>query len=321
MISTIFPKNCYPKIFEITSHNNYNYSLNELIKMKTEKKTKNDQFINEYKSSYPFCKETSIKMINKIQEKGKIKLFELFLFWFPEQYFFSQEIFDNLLSPKKGFIPITWKYYLAIMAASTIKNEFLIKYLEKEFLLIGGNEEWLIKGLEAVPEKLKKIDRINNIIAHQPWKLKENDIMEIYLKKNANILNTNELLEAILILINFHRLATILESMRFSYNFFRSNSDENEKISEEKPDELKSNNLITILETLNGEENDVINKIPRKTSDENENENVSSSKFNCSFENKEPVEDFSKHISNFCTVYLDFDSYSDEYLSCLVIFF
>ena len=28
-------------------------------------------------------------------------------------------------------------------------------------------------------------------------------------------------------------------------------------------------------------------------------------------------EDFTKHTSNFCTLYLDFDSYSDDYLSFL----
>ena len=35
----------------------------------------------------------------------------------------------------------------------------------------GGDVNWLVGGLVEVPEKLTKLSRVNNILAHQPWKL------------------------------------------------------------------------------------------------------------------------------------------------------
>ena len=53
----------------------------------------------------------------------------------------------------------------------------MLRTLEEIFLSVGGDERWLIDGLNNVPEKLKKIGKINNILAHQPWKLTTNDII------------------------------------------------------------------------------------------------------------------------------------------------
>jgi len=58
----------------------------------------------------------------------------------------------------------------------TLRCEYLFRTLEEIFISVGGDERWLIEGLNAVPEKVKKIGRINNILAHQPWKLTTNDI-------------------------------------------------------------------------------------------------------------------------------------------------
>ena len=320
-----------------------------------------DSFFTEYScSSYPFSKDTSLKMIKNMEMFGKIKLHELFLFWFPDHYFIYQQTFEHLLSPSKGFIPVTWKYYLAIMAASTMKCEFLFRHLEEEFLLNGGDEDWLVRGLEAVPEKLRKIDRINNIIAHQPWKLKENDILEIYFKTNPNMWNINEIVEAILILINFYRLASIIESIKLGLISPKSKLEEFEIFSgEEKLQDSNSlnftgedeskNKLISVLENLNINEtididqtNKEINNLKNSSEELNlienknlnngnnnykknqrklseEKENISSPKFNSSFENNVSNEDFGKHISNYCTIYLDFDSHSEDFNSCLVI--
>lgn len=47
----------------------------------------------------------------------------------------------------------------------------MLRYLEMCFLIKGGDVNWLIVGLDEVPEKLRKLSRVNNILAHQPWKL------------------------------------------------------------------------------------------------------------------------------------------------------
>jgi hypothetical protein len=307
-----------------------------------------DNFFEEYSSSYPFEKEASLKMLKNMEKLRKIKLHELFLFWFPEHYFIYQKIFKKLLSPSNGFIPITWKYYLGIMAASTMKCEFLFGYLEEEFLLNGGNEEWLVKGLEIIPEKLHKIDRINNIIAHQPWKLNEKDILEISGKNNQNMWNNNEIVEAILILVNFYRLGTIIESIKLRLISPKSKIGEFEIFSgEEKLENSNSLNfieednnkniLISILENFNENDNNnknnyndninindnIDNNSKKDQTKFNEfKDNNSSPKNNSSFELFfSSNEDFGKHISNYCTIYLDFDSHSQLHYSCLVYLF
>lgn len=86
---------------------------------------------------------------------------------------------------------------------------------------VGGDERWLIEGLNGVPEKIKKLGKINNILAHQPWKLLINDIIvfkiftkEIYRGENSNeSWNFNEFVQAAVILVTFHRLAAIVEAL------------------------------------------------------------------------------------------------------------
>lgn len=37
-----------------------------------------------------------------------------------------------------------------------------------EFLHTGGDPEWLL-GLHRAPEKLRKLNEINKLLAHRPW--------------------------------------------------------------------------------------------------------------------------------------------------------
>lgn len=50
-----------------------------------------------------------------------------------------------------GPLPFTWRHYLAIMAATRNKCNYLVSLHEKEFLDEGGNASWL-KGLEFIPQ-------------------------------------------------------------------------------------------------------------------------------------------------------------------------
>ncbi len=105
----------------------------------------------------------------------KVHMYEHFFLWFEDYlkiYFKTMDI----LMMDDGFIPKTWRYYIAIMAASAMKSEYLFKTLEDAFLECGGDESWLIYGLDVIPEKLSKLSRINNILAHQPWKMITEDI-------------------------------------------------------------------------------------------------------------------------------------------------
>lgn len=66
-------------------------------------------------------------------------------------------------------LPITWKYYIAIMAVSCYECDYLLKLLEEQFLLNGGNVVWLTKGMKKIDKKLKRLGEFNEYQAFKPW--------------------------------------------------------------------------------------------------------------------------------------------------------
>jgi hypothetical protein len=133
---------------------------------------------NDYKSYYPFNSENSFNALVKMNSRnGRMFLYEGFFLWFSDYFQSYSNTVDKLMSDD-NCIPMTWKYYLAIMAVATIKCQYLLRQLEKDFLDKGGNMEWL-EGLSHAPEKIRKLDKLNNILAHQPWKLKTQDLVVI----------------------------------------------------------------------------------------------------------------------------------------------
>ncbi len=78
-------------------------------------------------------------------------------------------------------------------------------------------------------------------------------------------------------------------------------------------EEMDKKKIISELEIINRNENNE-KPIHRKYSDDN------NLKLNNSFDsiNLTLTDDFLKHISNFCTVYHDFNAHSEEYFSYIV---
>ncbi len=168
----------------------------------------------DYKSFYPYDKNKALITLDRIaQQEGRLMLYESFFLIFNEYYNLLRVNTLDILMNEDNYIPISWKYYIAIMAVSTIRCEYVLRELEIQFLLKGGDERWLINGLVEVPEKLKMLEKINNILAHQPWKLKIQDIYEICNKCETNGWSLNELTQAVLIMTNYHKLASIIESL------------------------------------------------------------------------------------------------------------
>jgi hypothetical protein len=106
---------------------------------------------------------------------GRLFLFEQFFLWFND-YFKHYLKTMNCILKGDGLLPKTWRYYIAIMAASTMKSDYMLKLMEENFLELGGDENWLVYGLDLVPEKLSKLSKINSLLAHQPWKIRTEDI-------------------------------------------------------------------------------------------------------------------------------------------------
>jgi hypothetical protein len=285
----------------------------------------NDFFTN-YESYYPFDRDKSMNTFKKIVSEGRMKMYEGFFLWFSDYHSLYENTFDILMN-EDNYIPITWKYYIAIMAVSTIRCEYLYRELEIQFLLKGGDEQWIVSGLVVVPEKLKMLQKINNILAHQPWKLKIQDINELCNKYETNGWSLNELTRAVLIMTNYHKLASVVESMRLDIieyideNEMKIRNDQQKKSEDSKI--LKYINegnvkkiIISELEDINKSKDEPNTDPIRKFSDENKN---SRSKYSSPLDNLLASKDFTKHISTYCTVYLDFDSHSEEYNSYIVI--
>lgn len=153
------------------------------------------------------------------------------------------------------------------MAVSTIKSEYLLSLLESQFLYYGGEETWINSGLSHVPNKLQSLAKINNIIAHQPWKLNSKDILELF-----EYWTKEELLEALLLIVFFQRQASILESLKLR---LRESDDEQEKISEliYAPQEKIGVQLFDCIAELNGTDEDNENNEKEK---EKEKERIDS---------------------------------------------
>jgi sestrin len=99
---------------------------------------------------------------------GRLFHHERILCWFPkylEHFVDTEEAMMN----KEDVLPITWKYYISIMAVSCYDCEYLLKILEEQFLLFGGDVSWLTEGLKAIDRKLRRISELNELMAYRPW--------------------------------------------------------------------------------------------------------------------------------------------------------
>ena len=123
---------------------------------------------------------------------------------------------DDLVNNSENAIfPKYINYYLAIMAVSCYRQEYLLYILQEQFLLAGGPLEWLIFGLERVDPKIKRIADLNEIIAYKPWQISKEHFQSL-IKGGANQ-NENwtihEVLKACVILATYHGLCGLCHGM------------------------------------------------------------------------------------------------------------
>jgi hypothetical protein len=137
---------------------------------------KKGTLFKDYKTSYPFEAEIAEKEFDWVTKNyGKILIYENMFLWYSNYFPLYSQTF-NVLMNEEGAIPETWRYYIAIMAVSTIRSDYHLRHLKAIYLVKGGDEDWLINGVEGTDDKIKKLSKINNLLAHQPWKLTRKDI-------------------------------------------------------------------------------------------------------------------------------------------------
>lgn len=255
-----------PKIFNDVNTNNYlnkedhfDYNFvkfkSSVSKIKFGFKSISPYFKEEYNTSYPYSSEECLNYIsNRIQQESKMFLiYETYFLWYKGMIQNYDNTIQELMYNENSFLPTSWKYYFAIMGVSTIKSEYLLNYLEFEFLKSGGDIEWLIDGLYSVPEKISCISNFNNILAHRPWDFDENFIFEFQKKGWGN----EEIVEIILILTTYHRLASLNEGLYYkSYDAEEEESNKINEINKFYNTENKAEDLIHDLESLNNSDNE-----------------------------------------------------------------
>lgn len=157
LVSLLLPNKDVPQIFSKDINyikNTKNYELEQILNIPLELKPLGNLFYS-YTTTYPFDREKALEDLKRIAySKGFLLIHENFFFWFGGYIPFYESTL-SICMESEGILPVPWRYYIAIMAVTTIKSFYLLKHLESLFLINGGDQEWLIYGLDKIPEKLK----------------------------------------------------------------------------------------------------------------------------------------------------------------------
>lgn len=113
----------------------------------------------------------------------------------------------TFIMTESGPLPLDWRNYIAILAASRHHCMYLVQYQEQEFLSNGGQPKWL-EGIDHIPKKLQNLLPVNQILSHQPWTINK-DIIQPLLR-GADSWSIGELVQAMIIICTFNALAGIV---------------------------------------------------------------------------------------------------------------
>lgn len=119
---------------------------------------------------------------------GRISNLGRILSYFPRFYESTIVLHDELIRKQGGPLQRVTKLYLSIMAAAQCSCQYFVSYFAKKFLQLGQNPEW-IEGLHKAPRKIQRLGKINALLAHQPWRLRQEDIEELLGRSKESIDN------------------------------------------------------------------------------------------------------------------------------------
>ena len=110
----------------------------------------------------------------------------------------------NQIMRADGPLPVHYRNYLAILACTRYKCQYLISLYRVEFLQSGGDLSWL-NGFEFAPKKIQNLLHFNAYLAHQPWRINADMIQELV--EGSDSWSISELMHATVILCTFHMLS------------------------------------------------------------------------------------------------------------------
>ncbi|XP_017487518.1 PREDICTED: sestrin homolog [Rhagoletis zephyria] len=118
----------------------------------------------------------------------------------------------NFIMRDLGPLSTMARHYIALLAASRHRCSYLVSISKKEFLHNGGDPDWL-RNYEKAPLKLRSLQTVNKILAHQPWLLKKSHIESLV--KGPYQWSLSELTHAIIIMVHFHALCSLSFGCKF----------------------------------------------------------------------------------------------------------
>ena len=259
-----------------------------------------------------------------------IKIYEPYFIIFPDYY----KSFSNLLNAviyKENDSSMFWKYklFFGIMASSTLGCEFLLEDFKEIFKSLGGDKSWIDEGIKCknMPEHIKGMAIINNILAHKPWVLDWRHFTEF-----KNGLSTF-LFQSAIILTTIQRFSTIISTLNLIINKDEKNINKNENLDKNnnKKEENKTVDKINQENKFKIGQNEKNKKENGQITINQKNEIIEQRKKNIITlvnnnyakireieENKGNIlinnNSFKKYISDLIISYTDFNPHMEKYL-------
>ena len=113
----------------------------------------------------------------------------------------------ELLVWQEGNLSLEIKLYLAIMAVSCYNCEYLLTILEEQFVLNGGNLQWITHGLKKVDPRVARFAEVNEILAMKPWALQSKHIQQLLQKDDQGpAWNFQQVLMGCVVLSHYHAM-------------------------------------------------------------------------------------------------------------------
>jgi hypothetical protein len=250
-------------------------------------------------------------------QTGRVSHIDRVLAWHPTYYAKFLQTY-NYIMRDAGPLPLSLRNYIAILSASRWNCRYLIQQQEVDFLMNGGDPDWL-DGIQKLPKKIYHLLELNQLLAHQPWLVTKDHIS--MLVKSDEAWTIAELVHAIVIMATFRALAAFVWAMGITPEIdYQDNSlnghssDGNESTVPESVD-LSSNN--EIIEKLKQRKN----AQPQKLKAEERKHLFEQIEYHAAFSSPKPtveeelkVDDaYKKYIGPFTMRHKDFDVKSKTY--------
>ncbi|CAO3587242.1 unnamed protein product [Absidia cylindrospora] len=161
-------------------------------------------------------------LVKSFLDEGRLTNVYRIMSFFPTFYEIFQITMADITKASIGPLHRTWRTYLGIMASAEQNCQYLVSTLKLDFLQNGGDPVWL-KGVNHCPAKLQRISGFLTKMARKPWRLTEDDILELMTVSNSGArtgstpsLNMTwskgELVQAILVISTFLGLSNFVLS-------------------------------------------------------------------------------------------------------------